>query len=61
MELNALRAALRGISAYREVTNTSFFSGVWMLLDALSQKNGEEALEYYVSRRSEERRGRERV
>ena len=50
MELNALRAALRGISAYREVTNTSFFSGVWMLLDALSQKNGEEALEYYVSR-----------
>ena len=50
MELNALRAALRGISAYREVTNTSFFSGVWMLLDALSQKNGEEALECYVSR-----------
>ncbi len=50
MELNALRAALRGISAYREVTNTSFFSGVWMLLDALSQKNGEEALEYNVSR-----------
>ena len=50
MELNALRAALRGISAYRDVTNTAVFSGIWMLLDALYQKNGEEALELYVSR-----------
>ena len=50
MELNALRAALRGISAYRDVTNTSVLSGIWMLLDALYQKNGEEALEEYVSR-----------
>ncbi len=50
MELNALRAALRGISAYRDVTNTTILSGIWMLLDALHQKNGEEALEYYVSR-----------
>ena len=50
MELNALRAALRGISAYREVTNTTVLGGIWMLLDALYQKNGEEALEEYVSR-----------
>lgn len=50
MELNALRAALRGISAYRDVTNTTVLSGIWMLLDALHQKNGEEALECYVSR-----------
>lgn len=50
MELNALRAALRGISAYREVTNTTVLGGIWMLLDALYQKSGEEALEEYVSR-----------
>ena len=50
MELNALRAALRGISAYREVTNTTVLGGIWMMLDALYQKNGEEALEHYVSR-----------
>ena len=50
MELNALRAALRGLSAYREVTNTTILGGIWMLLDALYQKNGEEALEEYVSR-----------
>jgi hypothetical protein len=50
MELNALRAALRGISAYREVTNTTVLGGIWMMLDALYQKNGEEALEEYVSR-----------
>ncbi len=37
MELNALRAALRGISAYRDVTNTAVLSGIWMLLDALNQ------------------------
>ena len=41
MELNALRAALRGISAYRDVTNTTVLSGIWMLLDALHQKNGD--------------------
>ena len=35
MELNALRAALRGISAYREVTNTTVLGGIWMMLDAL--------------------------
>ena len=50
MELNALRAALRGISAYRDVTNTAVLGGIWMMLDALYQKNGEEALEEYVSR-----------
>ena len=50
MELNALRAALRGISAYRDVTNTAVLGGIWMMLDALYQKNGEEALEVYVSR-----------
>ena len=50
MELNALRAALRGISAYRDLTTTTVLSGIWMLLDALHEKNGEEALECYVSR-----------
>ena len=50
MELNALRASLRGISAYLEVTNTTVLGGIWMMLDALYQKNGEEALEEYVSR-----------
>ena len=50
MELNALYAALQGVSAYREVTNTALLGGVCMLLDALRRKNGEEALEYYVSR-----------
>ena len=50
MELNDLRAALRGISAYRDVTNTTVLDGIRMLLDALYQKNGEEALEEYVSR-----------
>ncbi len=49
MELNALRAALRGISAYRQVTNTTVLGSIWMMLDALHQKNGEEALEEYVS------------
>jgi len=47
MELNALRAALRGISAYRELTNTTVFYDVHELLDALHQKAGEEALEAY--------------
>ena len=50
MELNALYAALQGVSAYREVTNTTLLGGVCTLLDALRRKNGEEALEYYVSR-----------
>jgi len=49
MELNALRAALRGISAYRELTNTTVMYDVHGLLDALHRKEGEEALECYTA------------
>ena len=49
MELNALRAALRGISAYRELTNTTIMRNVRALLDALHRTSGEEALEAYVA------------
>ena len=50
MELNALRAALRGISVCRELTDQPLFAGIRELLDALHDKNGEEALECYASR-----------
>ncbi len=50
MELNALRAALRGISVCRELTDQPLFAGIRELLDALHEKNGEEALECYASR-----------
>jgi len=49
MELNALRAALRGISAYRELTSTTVMHDVYGLLDALHRKEGEEALEAYAA------------
>ena len=50
MELNALRAALRGVSAYQELlTNATVLHNVWTLLDALHRKEGEEALESYTA------------
>ena len=49
MELNALRAALRGVSAYRELTNTTVMYNVHTLLDALHRSNGEEALDAYAA------------
>lgn len=48
MELNALRAALQGITAYQELLfNTTILHGVWTLLDALHRKDGEQALASY--------------
>jgi len=49
MELNALRAALRGISACRELTTAAVMSNAAALLDALYQKKGEEALSVYTA------------
>ena len=49
MELNALRAALRGISACRELTAATVMSNAAALLDALYQKKGEEALSVYTA------------
>ena len=49
MELNALRAALRGISAYRELTGTTVMFNAATLLDALSNREGEDALTAYTA------------
>ncbi len=49
MELNALRAALRGISAYRELTGTAVMFNAATLLDALSNREGEDALTAYTA------------
>ena len=49
MELNALRAALRGISAYRELTGTAVMFNTATLLDALSNREGEDALTAYTA------------
>lgn len=49
MELNALRAALRGISAYRELTSTTVMFNAATLLDALSNREGEDALTAYTA------------
>lgn len=49
MELNALRAALRGISAYRELTGAAVMFNALTLLDALSNREGEDALTAYTA------------
>ncbi len=49
MELNALRAALRGISAYRELTGTAVMLNAAALLDSLSKREGEDALTAYTA------------
>ena len=49
MELNALRAALRGVAAYRELTDTTVMRSIHTLLDALDRKQGEGALDAYVA------------
>lgn len=49
MELNALRAALRGISVYRELTGTAVMFNAATLLDALSNREGEDALTAYTA------------
>ncbi len=49
MELRALRLALRGISAYRELRDTPGMNCVSLLLDALCYQEGEAALDPYAS------------
>lgn len=49
MELNMLRAALRGISVFRELTNTTVMYDVSLLLDALHRRDGEDALDAYTA------------
>ena len=49
MELNALRAALRGLSAYRNLTTQPVLLQMGRLLDALAQGRGEEALDAYTA------------
>ena len=49
MELNALRAALRGVAAYRELTSTAVMFNAATLLDALSNREGEDALTAYTA------------
>jgi len=48
MELNALRAALRGLSAYREIKGRPVMAQTVRLLDALAQGRGEDALDAYT-------------
>jgi len=47
MELNALRAALGGVCAYRELLGAAVMGKVSALLDALYRKEGEQALGAY--------------
>ncbi|MCF2596549.1 ATP-binding protein [Pseudoflavonifractor phocaeensis] len=49
MELNALRAAFRGLSAYRNLTAQPVLLQMGRLLDALAQGRGEEALDAYTA------------
>ena len=48
MELNALRAALRGLSAYREIKDRPVMAQTVRLLDALAHDRGEDALDAYT-------------
>ena len=48
MELSALRAALLGLSAYKELMRTSVGRDAGYLLDYLHDKEGGEALENYT-------------
>ena len=49
MERNTLRAALRGLSAYREIKTQPVMAQALRLLDALAQRQGEEALDAYTA------------
>jgi len=49
MELTALRAALRGVSAYRPLMKLPVMARTGLLLDALVQGRGEEALDSYTA------------
>ena len=49
MQLKVLRAALKGISAYRSVMHTEMMEQVNNLLDSICDKQGEAALEAYTA------------
>ncbi len=49
MDLISLRAALKGVSAYRALTNTTVFYDLMSLLDGLCRRDGEAALEGYCA------------
>lgn len=48
MEINTLRIALKGISAYREINKDSLMEQVSALLDALVSGQGEAAVDHYT-------------
>ncbi len=49
MQLNLLRASLRGVCAYRELMDTAVMAQVRKLLDAICVGQGERALEAYTA------------
>ena len=49
MDLISLRAALKGVSAYRALTNTTVFYDLMSLLDGLYRRDGEAALDAYCA------------
>ena len=49
MQLNVLRAALKGVSAYRNIMDTEVMRQVKDLLDALCAGEGEQALDAYTA------------
>ena len=51
MEWKELRAALRGLTVYREELETEIGRSVTGLLDALHRQDGEEALAAYTGQR----------
>ena len=48
MQLNILRAHLRGVSAYRFVMETDVMKRVCSMLDGICMGDGEKALEAYA-------------
>lgn len=48
MTIDSLRCSLRGITAYKHLTDTSLLTAARALLDALAAGRGEEALEQYT-------------
>ena len=49
MQLNTLRACLRGVSAYRELMETDVMKQVRLLLDGICLEQGEQALDAYTA------------
>jgi hypothetical protein len=49
MQLNTLRACLRGVCAYRDLMETNVMTQVTALLDSVVQNRGEQALDAYTA------------